>query len=86
MRVNEKKIVCSNCAYWEPAPGVESEPGKSAGTCHRYPPKTQAMPRPTKMIGPQGVPFVLASIYPTTGADEFCGEYSEEFSTRGLIE
>ncbi|MEL7028625.1 MAG: hypothetical protein AAGL49_05305 [Pseudomonadota bacterium] len=63
---------CMNCDYWTrvtlEGPGVPGIPGApSTGECKRY------APHPTVGSGHQHV------LWPVTGANQFCGEWSGSF-------
>lgn len=71
-------MTCKTCEHWTNNPCTEDKTtGQDAGNCHRYPPRTMPMPAPPQRVA-QGTrampPFVMVSLFPTTSADDFCGE------------
>ena len=62
---------CSACKYWHENPRVNSvviaTPGKSNGTCLRYPPVTVLLAARGQLTN--------ANMMPSTEEDQLCGEF-----------
>jgi hypothetical protein len=66
---------CRSCCWWVSV--VKNGKPTGRGDCHRYPPRTVEVTSESDGYGGQTIQSVLEDFWPTTDADEFCGEFKE---------
>lgn len=73
-------MMCCECRWWRPREELDHYCEWDDGECVRFPPFVPCVSKVTDfgIAVPEVAHGTVLTTYPTTGADEFCGEFERK--------